>query len=75
MQHGVYNQSCSGYLKDTKRVNLKTSHHHKEKFCNCMVADGNQTLCGDHFTGYTNTKSLGCTPETNVVCQLHLKKK
>ena len=24
-------------------------------------------ICGDHFTIYTNIKSLCCTPETNIV--------
>ena len=32
-----------------------------------MVTNDNQTSCGDHFTIYTNTESLGCTPETNIM--------
>ena len=27
---------------------------------------------GDHFTTYTDVKSLCCTPEINVICQLFL---
>ena len=29
--------------------------------------DINQTYCGDHFTIYTNIKSLYYTPETNII--------
>lgn len=36
-----------------------------------MVTDGNETHCGDHFTMYTNVKSLCYTRETNIVCQLY----
>ena len=32
-----------------------------------MVTDGNETYCGDHVTGYTNSKSSCCTPETNIM--------
>ena len=27
----------------------------------------NWTYCGDHFAVYTNSESLYCTPETNMV--------
>ena len=27
----------------------------------------NQTYCGGHFIIYTNTESLCCTPETNIM--------
>ena len=27
--------------------------------------------CGDYFTTYTNIKALCCTPETNIICELH----
>lgn len=37
-------------------------------------ANVNQTYCGDQFTIQTNVKPLCCTPETNVLCQLHLTK-
>ena len=36
-----------------------------------MVMDGNQTYCGDHFAMYTNTKSLCCTPETNIMLYIN----
>ena len=29
--------------------------------------DVNQTYCGDHIAVYTNTESLGCTPEANIM--------
>ena len=29
--------------------------------------DINQTYCGDHFVIYTNTESLYCIPETNIM--------
>lgn len=32
-----------------------------------MVRAVNQTFCGDHFTVYTNTEYLHCTPETNIM--------
>ena len=32
-----------------------------------MVTDVNQNYYSDHFTVYTNIKSLGCAPETNTV--------
>ena len=32
-----------------------------------MVRDVNETYCGDHFTIYTNTKSLRYIPETNIM--------
>ena len=33
----------------------------------------NQTYRGDHFTMYTNTESLHCILETNIMlCQLYL---
>ena len=31
------------------------------------VTDGNKTYGADHFTIYTNTESLYCTPETNTM--------
>lgn len=41
-----------------------------------MVSDVNQTYYSDYFTIYTNSKSLCCLSETNIICQLyfHLKK-
>ena len=35
-----------------------------------MYDDG----CGDHFTIYTNIKSLCHTPEINIICQLDFHK-
>ena len=29
--------------------------------------DVNQTYCGDHIAVYTNTESLCCTPEANIM--------
>ena len=40
-----------------------------------MMTDVNYTYYGDHFAVYTNTESLCCTPEINIIiCQLNLKK-
>ena len=40
-----------------------------------MMTDVNYTYYGDHFAVYTNTESLYCTPEINIIiCQLNLKK-
>ena len=33
-----------------------------------------QNYCGNHFAVYTYIKSLCCTPETNVICQLFFLK-
>ena len=39
------------------------------------MTDVNYTYYGDHFAVYTNTESLYCTPEINIIiCQLNLKK-
>lgn len=35
-----------------------------------MVTDGNYTLHGDHFIMYIGVKSLCCTFDTNLTCQL-----
>ena len=32
-----------------------------------MVTDVNQSHYGDHFPVYTNTKSLFCTSESNII--------
>ena len=32
-----------------------------------MVTDGNQTHSGDRFVMFENSKSLCCTPETNII--------
>lgn len=34
--------------------------------CGDVVINVNQTYCCDHFTMYTNIKSLGGIPETNI---------
>ena len=42
-----------------------------------MYGDGcyNQTYCNDHFAIYTNTESLCCIPEINIMyIQLYLNK-
>ena len=42
------------------------------------VTDVNYTYCGDHFAIHTNSKSLFCTPEINIVLYVDytsLKKK
>ena len=40
-----------------------------------MMTDVNYTYYGDHFAVYTNTESLCCTPEINIIIgQLNLKK-
>ena len=54
------------------KVDLK-SPPHKKKICNCVMMDVNKVYCGDHFAIYTSIDSC-CTPETNVICQLYLKK-
>ena len=39
-----------------------------------MGMDVNQTYCGDeHFAIFTNSESLGCTPETNTMLYVNLK--
>ena len=41
-----------------------------------MMTDVNQTYYGDRFAVCTNTESLCCTPETNIIlCHLNLKKR
>ena len=40
-----------------------------------IVTDVNQTYCGDHFSIYTNIKSVTFVPEANILCQLHLNRK
>ena len=40
-----------------------------------MVTDANCIYCSDHFTVYTNIKSLCSTPEANAVFLCQLKKK
>lgn len=59
-------------MKVAKRVNLKSSHHGKKIFCNCLVIDVNYTYSGDNFVIYTNVESLCDTPETNGICQLYI---
>lgn len=36
-----------------------------------MMTDGLLDLLDDQFIKYRNAKSLCCTPETNIVCQLY----
>ena len=33
--------------------------------------DVNQTYCGDHIAVYTNTESLCCTPEANIMLHVN----
>lgn len=43
-----------------------------------MVIDVKYTDCGDDFTVYTNSESLRCTPETNLMLYVYyssIKKK
>ena len=41
-----------------------------------MVLNVNRTYCGDRTAVYTNTESLHCTPEMNIMLrQLYLNKK
>ena len=53
-------------MKVAKKVNLESSTQEKT-FCNCVVTDGKETYCGDHFAMYTNIESLYRTPETNTM--------
>ena len=54
-----YNNTYSiAYLKYTKRVDLKSSHHKKEN-CDYEVRDVNLTHCGEHFTIYTSIALAG----------------
>lgn len=39
-----------------------------------MLTDSNYTYYGEHLVMYVIVQSLGCTPETNIVCQLHVNK-
>ena len=36
-----------------------------------MVTDVKQTYCGDHSVVYTNTESLGHTPEKNIMLYMN----
>ena len=36
-----------------------------------MLTGNNRTYYGDHFTIYTNIKSLCCTPETNITLYIN----
>ena len=38
------------------------------------MTDGNHSHYGDHFPMCTNTKSLVCTPEYNIIFKLFLNK-
>ena len=33
----------------------------------CIMTDGNEAYCGDHFVMYKNTESLHYTPETSII--------
>lgn len=37
------------------------------KRVNCIVMDGNQMYCGDHFVVFTKVELLCCTRETNML--------
>ena len=52
------------YLKVAKI--LKGLLTRKKFLLLCMVTDGKQTYCGDHFVVYANIESLCCTPKTNI---------
>ena len=57
-----------------KKAHLKSSHHKKK--ITAKVTDVSQIYCGDHLAIHTNTKSLCCTLETNIMlCLLYLKGK
>lgn len=65
--YSLYNQQyCIAYLKITKRINLKTFHQKKKIFITLYGDIGNQTYY-DHSTAYTNTESLCCMLETNII--------
>ena len=54
------------YLKVIKGADLKVIT--RKTTCNYLQGGVLTTcICGDHFTMYTNIKSLCCTPETNIV--------
>ena len=55
------------YLKVAKRVDFKSYHHKKKNLEPCTVMDVNQTLCGAHFTIYTNIEPLYCTYGTSTM--------
>ena len=56
-------------MKVAKGVNLKSSHHKKEKrnFVTLYGMVGNQIYCPDHFAVYTNHKSLCWTPKNTWI--------
>ena len=56
-------------MKVAKGVNLKSSHHKKEKrnFVTLYGMVGNQIYCPDHFAVYTNNKSLCWTPKNTWI--------
>lgn len=39
-----------------------------------MMTNVSWIYCDDHFATYTNIESLCCAPETNMLCQVKLKK-
>ena len=49
-----------------KRVDPESSHQKKEKSVT-VYGDGYKLTCGDCFTIYTNTESLFCISETNMI--------
>lgn len=58
--------------KVAKNINLKSSHHREKDFCElCMVMGVNMTYCGDYFTIFTNTESLCCAPDTNIMLHVN----
>lgn len=62
-------------MKVAKTVNLKSSHHKKNEFCNYvwwwMLID----LLWWLFHSIYKYRIIMCSPKTNIVCQLYLSKK
>lgn len=54
--------NCIAYWKVAKRVDLESFHHKKKNFGNYVWWWVLTTFCGDHFSVYTNIKSLYCIP-------------
>ena len=78
---------AEGEGKGIKRYKLpviKQRSHRDEKYSTgnivsrivtgCMVTEGDYIYCGEHFIMYRIVESICCTPETNIVCQVHFNK-
>ena len=70
-QHGNYSQSyCNLYLKAAKKGRSKGFSSQEKNIWGRML----MRHCDDHFTTYTNIKSLCCAAEINInLCSITLQ--